>query len=120
MAGRLLTKKLTYRDATGRDRAFHAAHWRGFTWQAGSTIVSASGPWGQVQVWAASEAEGRRVIAHAADAGGLDLTGPSVVWLVHSAAGTTRGRTATMKTRETFQGVEVTKRSGPAGTPEIG
>jgi hypothetical protein len=45
-----------------------AEHWRGFTWRCGPVIVRwVSDNWPEVQVWVESEAEGRRVIAHALD-----------------------------------------------------
>lgn len=119
MSARPLRKKLTYRDITGRSQAEHAAIWRGFVWQAGPVIVKAEGPWGQMQVWAATEAEGRRVIAFAASAGGWNLEAPGVEWSVAVASGGRNGRTGRMVVKETTLGIEVTKRMGPSGFPEI-
>jgi hypothetical protein len=120
MSTRALRKKFHYRDNSGMDQAGHAAHWQGFTWQAGPVVVKCFGPWGQMQVWASSEAEGRRVIEHAASAGSWDLSAPEVEWLVSVASGGRNGRSGTMKTKETYLGIEVTKRDGPSGFPSIG
>lgn len=120
MSKRPLRKKLTYRDLTGKSQAEHAAHWRGFVWQAGPVVVSCTGPWGEMQVWAESAAEGKRVIGHAAAAGGLNLTAPGVYWEVATAKGGRNGQRGRMVTKETPMGIEVTKRPGPSGFPSIG
>lgn len=117
-APRKLRKRLTYRAAGNVDLVAHALHWQGFTWQAGSTIVRCYGPFGSMQVWASSEAEGRRVIRHAANIAGWDLTtGEGVEWDIREASGNRNGRPGTMRTKETSLGVEVTSREGPNGTP---
>ena len=120
MGARLLRKKLSYRDRTGRSREFHANHWRGFEFQAGPWIVAATGPWGTMQVWAASPIEGRRVLQHAADAGGWDLRQDGTVWHVVMSASGRNGRSGLMRTKTTPLGTEVTKRPGPGGFPSIG
>lgn len=117
MASQPLRKKLTYRDNSNRTQAEHAALWAGFSWQAGPVIVKADGPWGQLQVWAATEAEGRRVIAHAASAGGWNLAAQGVEWTVKIATGGRNGRTGRMVTKVTPLGTEVIKRDGPSGYP---
>jgi hypothetical protein len=67
----VLEKKLSYRlpvDEMGESAALLAMqdHWRDFTWQTGPVVVKwLSSSWPQVQVWASSEAEGRRVVRHA-------------------------------------------------------
>lgn len=119
MGARPLLKKFNYRDQSGMSQAGHAAHWRGFTWQAGQVIVKAEGPWGQMQVWASSQSEGARVIAHGAAAGGWDLSAPEVEWTVAECSDSRYGRSATMQTKETPLGVEVTKRNGPSGFPVL-
>jgi hypothetical protein len=120
VSARPLRKKLTYRDITGRSQAEHAAIWKGFVFQAGPVIVAAHGPWGTMQVWAATEAEGRRVIAFAASAGGWNLEAAGVDWSIAMASGGRNGRTGRMKVKESPLGIEVTKRSGPSGFLEIG
>jgi hypothetical protein len=117
---RPLVKKLTYRDTTGRSQAEHAEIWRGFAWDAGPVIVAADGPWGTIKVWAASEAEGRRVVGFAATAGGWNITAPGIEWHVAIDSSGRSGRTGRMVTKTTPLGTEVTKRNGPSGFPTIG
>jgi hypothetical protein len=68
---RALEKKLSYRlpvDVMGESAALQSMHdhWEGFTWETGPVVVKwLSASWPQVQVWASSEAEGRRVVRHA-------------------------------------------------------
>ena len=120
MSRKPLKKKFSYRDSSGMNREGHAAHWQGFSWRSGPVVVKALGPWGQMQVWASSETEGRRVIAHAASAGGWDLSDPGVEWRIGDASGGRNGRSGLMRTKETPLGIEVTKRDGPSGFPTIG
>lgn len=120
MSARPLRKKLTYRDNSGRTQEQHAAIWKGFVWQAGPVIVQADGPWGRMRCWAASEAEGRRVIGKAASAGGWNLDVPGVEWLIAMSSNNRNGRTGRMVTKETPLGIEVTKRAGSSGFPSIG
>jgi hypothetical protein len=114
-----LRKKFRYRDNTGASQAVHAAHWRDFTWEAGPVVVRAYGPWGQMQVWAVDELEARRVFLHACAIGGWELDRQLTGWEVGIADGGRNGRTATMRTRRTPLGTEVTKRPGPGGFPTI-
>ena len=68
---RALRKKLSYRlpvGSMGESAALLSMqeHWRGYTWETGPWVVKwLSDDWPQVQVWASSEAEGRRVVSHA-------------------------------------------------------
>ena len=116
-----LTKVFRYRDTTGRPASFHADHWRGFEWEAGPVIVAAVGPWGTMQVWAISESEGRRVIAHAAAAAGLNLSGSDgAEWIVTAPNDPRYGRTGRVRTWESPRGLKVSKRDGPRGQVESG
>ncbi len=122
MAGRrLLRKKLTYRCAGEVSLAQHAQHWQGFTWQSGPTIVALVLPdGGTLQVWAISEAEGRRVIEHALVIAGRPAGGgQGAEWIVTTATGGRNGRTATMQTHESADGIGVSSRAGPSGPPEL-
>ncbi len=117
---RLLEKRLTYRDRTGGSVADHVAHWDGFQWQAGPVMVFAYGQFGQIQVWAASEAEGRRVVLHALAAGGwADDPAEGVEWEVAAATGGRNGRTGTMEVMQTRRGPAISKRNGPSGPPNL-
>lgn len=113
-----LHKRLTYRCAGAVNLAAHTAFWETFTWQAGPVCVKCEGPWGQVQVWAASEAEGRRVIGAAgALAGWAPLSDPRFEVVASEVRSSRYGRSATMVLR--FQrGLPcVSSRMGPSGAP---
>lgn len=114
-------KRLSYRDLTGTSREAHAAHWAGFEWDAGPVIVSCCGEWGEVQVWAASEGEGRRVIGHAAAIAGLPINDPTQSeWVVTSSRNPRYGKAGRFRTATCWGLPIVTKRPGPNGYPEIG
>lgn len=114
-------KRLTYRDFSGSSREAHAAHWAGFEWEAGPVIVSCAGEWGELQVWAASEAEGRRVIAHAAEIANLPVDDPArAEWAVTSSRNPRYGKPGRYRTATCYGLPVVTKRRGPNGYPEIG
>jgi hypothetical protein len=68
---RALEKKLSYRlpvDQLGEAATLQTMHdhWAGFTWETGPVVVTwRSDEYAQVQVWASSVAEGKRVGRHA-------------------------------------------------------
>jgi hypothetical protein len=117
MAGhRRRIKRLSYRDQTGASQAAHQAHWAGFTFQGGRTVVSYVGPWGEVQVWAADEAEGRRVISHACTIAGIPLIGPVVgEWVVTEARPGRNGQPGEYVVPMAEGVAFVSKRPGPSG-----
>ncbi len=48
-------------------------HWKDFTFESGPVVVGHVGSsWGNPQVWASSEEEGKRVIRHAGGEAGID------------------------------------------------
>ena len=115
----LRRKRLSYTSPAGGTLADHTAHWKGFTFSGGPVIVRCRGPMGIVQVWAATEAEGRRVVAHAAAISGVTLTGnPDVEWFVGRDSSGRSGTTRTFKTADTALGIEVSVRQGPLGKPK--
>jgi hypothetical protein len=117
MAG-LLRKRLTYRSQIPVDLLEHSEHWATFIWQSGPVQVRSYGPWGQIQVWAASEAEGKRVIRHAAAISGFDPdTDPAAEWVVSSVGPGRIGRVAPMRVIQGQDGIMVTSREGPSGLP---
>jgi hypothetical protein len=68
-----LRKLFRYRTKSTRDLGQLSTYWRDFVWQAGDVCVRHEGAWwGNPQVWASTEAEGQRVIRHAASEAGLD------------------------------------------------
>lgn len=113
-----LRKLFRYRSKSTRDVDELRAYWAGFTWEAGPVIVWHRGAWwGEPKVWAASEAEGKRVLRFAAGEAGIDpdLDGE---WRVGSSRNPRYGQTGTMRL-ETPRGTRwVTRRDGPSGLPE--
>ena len=109
-------KRLSYRDQAGASQAAHQAHWSGFTFAAGRTVVSYVGPWGELQVWAADEAEGRRVILHACSVAGIPVAGPTAgEWVVTEAKAGRNGQEGEFVVPQA-EGVSfVSKRPGPSG-----
>lgn len=112
-------KRLTYRDQGSATLEEHAAHWEGFTFTSGPVRVVLSGRWGQPQVWASTEAEGKRVLLHAAAIAGYDpTTDPTAQWEI--ADGSARGVAAGLiyGVRQLRWGPAISKRDGPTGAPE--
>lgn len=116
-SGVQLKKLFTYFDHNNSTLEATVAHWRDFTWQAGPVIVSINGTQlGRPQVWAESEAEGKRVINHAAAIAGIDTSGAE--WLVTSPRSSRYGLAGLMRVHRAPNGVlGITKRVGPSGLP---
>lgn len=110
---RPLEKKLSYRlnitpENESEMLASVAAHWDGFTWETGRTIVAwVSETFGTVQVWAIDESEGRGVVEHALAHMGADETAGE--WIITESTSPRFGRVGTV--RATIAAV----RSGPHG-----
>jgi len=112
-------KRLGYRDWSGRSIEAHTAHWIDFEWEGGPYRVQSLGPWGEVQVWASSPEEGKRVIRHAASIAGWDPDEPGVgEWYVVRAKGERFQTVRRYRVQDLKYGVAVTKRPGPNGYPE--
>lgn len=120
MGIRPLRKVFRYRDQAGATLEEHTEHWRTFQWEAGPVCVIHKGAaWGVPQVWAASVAEGKRVIRHAGVIAGVD---PDQVgeWIVTGSLNPRYGKTGTMGVKVLRGGyLSVTKRDGPDGLPEV-
>lgn len=109
-------KRLSYRDQTGSSQAVHQAHWAGFEWAAGRTVVSYCGSWGEVQVWASTEPEGRRVILHACDVAGIPTSGVAAgEWVVTEAKVGRNGQPGQFIVPSLNGVALVSKRDGPSG-----
>jgi hypothetical protein len=120
LRGQHRLKTLSYRDQTGKSQEAHQEHWRGFQWSSGRVICSWVGSWGEIQVWASSEAEGRRVINHACAIAGIPFTFDPVGELVITEARPGRnGRSGTYGTAIMEGSPVVTKREGPSGSPFV-
>jgi len=96
-SGRHLRKLFRYRTKSTRDLGQLSAYWADFTWKSGAVCVIHQGAWwGTPQVWAESEAEGQRVIRHAAAEAGID---PDQVgrWTTSSSRTPRYGMSGTMR-----------------------
>jgi hypothetical protein len=115
----MLEKRFRYRSLSGAPLEDHASHWANFTWQAGPVcVINKGGPWGVLQVWAASAEEGKRVIQHAAAIAGIDLT--RTEWVVSSSKNPRFGRTGSMALKRLRGGaLAVSMREGSDGLPEV-
>ena len=113
MGRRALEKKLSYRlpvATMGEDAALASMrnHWSGFAWQTGPVVVKwLSDDWPQVEVWAISEAEGRRVVNHALlHMGANESQGE---WQIATVTNPRYGKIATVRA------MVVSARNGPHG-----
>jgi hypothetical protein len=110
---RALEKKLSYRLPVGQLGEVAALqsmhdHWKGFTWTTGPVVVKwLSDIWPQVQVWASSEAEGRRVVTHALNHMGAEVADGE--WQYATVTDTRYGRITTVRA------TVVSARNGPHG-----
>jgi len=114
-----LRKLFRYRSKSARTADELQIYWRDFVWEAGDVVVTHKGSWwGNPQVWAASEEEGKRVLRFAAGEAGID---PDQVgeWRVGSSRSPRYGMSGRMRLEE-HQGERwVTRRDGPSGLPEL-
>jgi hypothetical protein len=99
----------------------HAAHWKGFEWRSGKVQVQSTGLWwGQPQVWAETESEGKRVLLHAAAIAGADLADPAHRWRVAVTHKPEFGLELTMRVAiDNCARLLVTHRDGSRGFLEI-
>ena len=113
-SNRRLRKLFRYRTKSTRDLGQLSAYWESFSWRAGSVCVRHTGAWwGDPQVWAESEEEGKRVIRHAAAEAGID---PNQVgrWAVSRSRSPRYGMSGTMRVK-LFEGFPwVASRDGAA------
>lgn len=117
-SGRRLRKLFRYRTKSTRDLGQLSEWWADFTWRAGDVCVRHTGAWwGDPQVWAESEEEGKRVIRHAATEAGID---PDQVgrWATSSSRSPRYGMSGTM-TIELYQGVPWISSRGGASFPNV-
>tara|TARA_B100000513_G_scaffold98711_1_gene42010 strand:- start:266 stop:1765 length:1500 start_codon:yes stop_codon:yes gene_type:complete len=114
-----LRKRLRYRSRNGQDLSALVDYWKDFTWTGGSTRVRwTGGAWGTVEVWAASESEGKRVIQHAAGEAGFDAfeTGG---WTVRVTSSTRLGVSLLMRVDTTGGYYWITCRDGSDNRPLV-
>ena len=119
VSGDPIRKIFTYFDQSGRSQLDHTLHWENFSWEAGPVIVSVNNTnLGKPQVWAATEAEGVRVINHAAQIAGADMR--DAEWIVTTPRSQRYGLSGTMRVYvDKASRIWVTKRDGPDGLPYV-
>ena len=111
-SGNRLRKLFRYRTKSTRDLGQLSAYWESFTWTSGPVVVRHTGAWwGDPQVWASSEEEGKRVIRFAAAEAGIDPD-QAGEWAVSSSRSPRYGMPGTMRIKR-FEGFPwVAKRDG--------
>jgi len=118
---RRLRKAFRYRDPSLKPLEDHRDHWATFTWKSGPFMVISEGlDWGRPQVWAESEAEGKRVLTHAATIAGLDLADPKHKWTVREVHGARENPVLEMRVHRDNKGLLwIAERNQSAGFPEV-
>ena len=114
-----LRKRIRYRSLSGIGLGELVDHWKDFTFQGGPHRVRwTGGTWGTVEVWAATEDEGKRVIQHAAaEAGAYALeTGG---WSTRISRSPRLGVPGTMRVDTTGGYFWITERDGSNGRPIV-
>ena len=114
-----LRKRLRYRSLSGIGLGELVDYWKDFTWQSGPICVKHTGSsWGSPQVWASSEAEGKRVLLHAAGEAGVD---PNQVgrWLIGRSDSSRIGVSLQMRVDKTGGYWWITERDGSDGRPIV-
>ena len=115
-----LRKRLRYRSNSGIGLSGLIDHWADFTFTGGPVRVQHLGSsWGTVEVWAASEDEGKRVIRHAAGEAGID---PDQVgrWSTRSSNSSRLGVSLPMRVDTTGGYYWITERDGSDNRPTVG
>ena len=114
-----LRKRFRYRSVSGNDLGAVVDHWKDFVWEGGPYRVRwIGGSWGPVEVWAASEAEGKRVIQHAAAEAGFDPF-ESGRWSTRISGSTRLGVSGTMRVDTTGGYYWITARDGSNQRPTV-
>lgn len=114
-----LRKRFRYRSISGNDLAAVVDHWKDFTWEGGPYRVRWVGnTWRTPEVWAASEAEGQRVIQHAAREAGFDpLEGGE--WRTRLSSSTRLGVPSSLRVDTTGGYYWITARDGSDQRPIV-
>lgn len=114
-----LRKRFRYRSISGNDLSAVVDHWQGFTWDGGPYRVRwIGGSWRSPEIWAASEAEGQRVIQHAAaEAGFSPLEGGR--WSTRLSSSGRQGVPGTMRVDTTGGYYWITARDGSDERPLV-
>lgn len=117
---RKLRKKFTYRDISGRTAQQIKDDWQHYHYLAGPYVCKWHGRWGQVQVWAKDEYDGRRMLRRALTIGGWSEEDMARgVFTCKRANSERNGRFVTMRVAEGRGMIGVSKRPGPNGSPSF-
>lgn len=114
-----LRKRIRYRSVSGNDLGALVDYWKDFSYEGGPTRVRwTGGAWGTVEVWASTEAEGKRVIQHAAGEAGFDPfeTGH---WSVRVSSSSRLGVRGTVRVDTTGGYYWITDRDGSDQRPTV-
>ena len=114
-----LRKRLRYRSLSGIGLGELVDYWKDFTFTGGPVRVRHTGSsWGTVEVWAITEAEGKRVILHAAREAGVD---PDQVgrWSTRRSDSARLGVSLPMRVDTTGGYYWITERDGSDGRPIV-
>ena len=114
-----LRKRFRYRCLSGNDDNTLVDHWKDFSFEGGPHRVRWTGPtWRSPEVWAASPAEGKRVIQHAADEAGV---GPLEAggWSTRLSGSGRQGVPGTMRVDTTGDYYWITARDGSDARPRV-
>ena len=114
-----LRKRFRYRSVSGNDLSALVDHWKDFSWEGGPYRVRwVGGSWRSPEIWAASEAEGQRVIQHAAaEAGVSPLKGGR--WSTRLSSSGRQGVPGTMRVDTTGGYYWITARDGSDERPIV-
>ena len=114
-----LRKRFRYRSVSGNDLSAVVDHWKDFSWEGGPYRVRwVGGPWRSPEIWAATEAEGKRVIQHAAaEAGFSPLEGGR--WSTRLSGSGRQGVPGTMRVDTTKGFYWITARDGSDQRPIV-
>ena len=114
-----LRKRFRYRSTSGLGLGEIVDYWKDFTFESGPYRVRHTGSsWGNLEVWASSEDEGKRVIRHAAGEAGID---PDQVgrWSTRRSDSARLGVSDTMKIDTTGGYYWITSRDGSDNRPVV-
>ena len=115
-----LRKRLRYRSVSGLGLNELIDYWKDFEFDAGPVIVKHVGSsWGTVTVWAASIAEGKRVIRHAAGEASIDADQVGR-WEICSSTSSRRGMPGRMRVNSSKGFYWITARDGSSQRPIVG
>lgn len=114
-----LRKRFRYRCLSGNDENALVDHWKDFSFEGGPHRVRWTGPtWRSPEVWAATPAEGKRVVQHAADEAGV---GPLEAggWSTRLSGSGRQGVPGTMRVDTTGGYYWITARDGSDARPKV-